>query len=57
MSDALMEIFDGIEKARASRQSAWVKPGHYIYSIDKIKLGKTRTDDKFMAIEMTILHT
>ena len=57
MSEALMEIFDGIEKARASRQSAWVKPGHYIYNINKIKLGKTRADDVFMAVELTILHT
>lgn len=57
MSETLMEIFDGIEKARASRNSDWVKEGHYIYSINKVKAGKNRKEEKFMCLELTILHT
>lgn len=56
MSTELTVIFDGIEKARASRQSNWVKPGHYIFSINKIRLGKTRKEEVFMVVEMTVLH-
>lgn len=52
----LENIFDNIEKARASRNSNWIAPGHYLYRINKIKTGTNRTDENFLCVEMTILH-
>ena len=52
----LSGIFADIEKARASRGGVWVEAGHYIYKINRIKIGKSRKEEQYMCLEMTILH-
>lgn len=52
-----MGMFDGVEKAKASFDSNYVRRGHYYALINRVKADQTRNGDKFVAIEMTILHT
>lgn len=47
-----MGLFQKIKDARASFQSNYVRPGHYIARIERVKQAKTRKDEDFIAIEM-----
>jgi len=52
-----MGIFSNIEKARASFDANYVRPGRYAVRIDRIKKGETRKKETFVAIEMTVFKT
>lgn len=49
-------MFSGIEKVKARIDANYIRPGHYLARIDVVKADKTRKQDGFVAIEMTILH-
>lgn len=51
------DMFDGVEKAKASFDSNYVRRGHYLALITKVKADQNRQDQDFVAVEMTILHT
>ena len=52
-----MGMFDNIEDAQTSSNGgSYVKPGHYLARIDRVKAGISQQDKKeFVAIEMTVL--
>jgi len=52
-----MGLFDGIKDAKASRGANYVKAGHYLVLIRRVKQDKTRKGDDFVAIEMVNLVT
>lgn len=52
-----MGLFDGIEEAKASFDAQYLREGHYLLRIDRVKADQTRAKDEFLAVEMTVLHT
>jgi hypothetical protein len=54
-------MFDGIEspEIKASRDSNYLRRGHYLVRIDRVKSDKTRPPKNrpFVAIETTVVHT
>lgn len=52
-------MFEGIESpdVKASRDSNYMKRGHYLVRIDRVKADQTRKSRPFVAIECTVLHT
>lgn len=52
-----MGMFKGVEGAKASFDASYLRSGHYLLRIDRVKADKTRTKDDFLAVEMTVLHT
>lgn len=55
-NNAFAGMFDGIEEAKASFDANYMRAGHYIVRIDRVKADKSRKGDGFVAFEMTILH-
>lgn len=52
-----MKMFNGVEEAKASFDTNYVRRGHYLALITRVKADSTRKDEDFVAVEMTILHT
>lgn len=52
-----MGMFDGIEKkVSSSNGGTYIRPGHYLARIDRVKAGTSQQDSgEFVAIEMTVL--
>lgn len=55
MSIDMDDIFGGISKAKARLDANYIKPGHYLCAIRRIKLAKNRKKKPFMATEMTVV--
>lgn len=49
--------FSGVGDAKGSFDAVYAGRGHYLLRIDKVKTDKTRKSKKFVAVEMTVLHT
>lgn len=54
-----MGMFDNIENTQSSSNGgSYVKPGHYIARVDRVKAGVSQQDGgEFVAIEMTVVET
>lgn len=52
----LQEIFAGIKDARASFDANYIRDGHYLFRVDKIEVGKSRSGKAFMAVNLTTLY-
>lgn len=50
-----MGMFDGIKDAKASMDANYDRDGDYISRIDRVKGGKSRSGDEFVAVEKTII--
>lgn len=50
-----MGIFSGIKDARANFGSNYVKQGHYVAFVRRVKLAQNRRDEWFVAMEMIIM--
>lgn len=58
-NDPLLDtLFTGVEEAKASTDSNYVRAGHYLARIDRVKADKTRPPAMrpFVAVEMSCLH-
>lgn len=51
-----MGMFDGIKDAKSSLDANYDRDGDYVSRIDRVKAGKTRSGDEFVAIEKTVIH-
>lgn len=52
-----MGFYDGIEKEQAAGDlGAFVRAGHYLAMIERIRSGQTRENIDFVAVDMRILH-
>ena len=52
-----MGFYDGIEKEQAAGDlGAFVRAGHYLAMIERIRSGQTRESVDFVAVDMRILH-
>lgn len=49
-------LFKGVEGAKASFASNYLKPGAYYLRIDRVKADSTRKNEDFLAVEMTVLN-
>jgi hypothetical protein len=52
----LAMLFDGIDSARTSQDSNYIRPGHYLMRIDRIKADTNQKGQPFLATELTVLH-
>lgn len=50
------QLFGGIDSARTSFDSNYMRAGHYLCRIDRIKASTNQGGEPFLATEMTILH-
>lgn len=50
------QLFGGIDHAKTSFDSNYMRPGHYILRIDNIKASANQKGEPFLATEMTVLH-
>ncbi len=49
-------LFSGIQAAKASMDSNYIRPGAYFLRIDRVRVDISRKQETFMAIEMKVLH-
>lgn len=56
--DLVKSTFGGgaLKNAKARVDSNWIRPGHYLMRIDRVKLDQNRKDETMMFIEMTPVH-
>lgn len=56
--DLIRKHFGGgkLKEARASLDSNWLREGHYVMRIDRVKLDQNRKEQTGFFIEMTCLH-
>lgn len=47
------QLFSGISNAKAGNLSNWVRCGHYLWRIDKVKVSSGHDQSGYLAIEMT----
>lgn len=50
------DVFGTITEAKSMLSTSYMKPGHYLMVVRKIKLDKNRKKKIFLAIEATVLH-
>lgn len=48
--------FSGITTAKARVDANYIRPGSYWLQINKLRLDKSRKDQVFLAVEMTVIH-
>lgn len=56
MSEGMID-FSGVGDAKASFDAVYCGRGHYLLRIDNVKTDQNRTKRRFVAVEMTVLHT
>ena len=54
-TNGLLGVFKGLSGAKARVDANYIRPGRYWARINKVVLKKSRKDDTFIAIEMTVL--
>lgn len=52
----LQDVFAGVKEAKPSFAANYLSEGHYLLRIDRVKFGKTRKGDEFVAVETTVAH-
>lgn len=52
----LQDVFAGVKEAKPSFAANYTRDGHYFARINRVKFGKSRKSEEFVAVEMIILH-
>lgn len=52
----MSNMFSGITAAKASMSSNYFKAGHYLFRVNAVKVGVSRKQESFVAVEVTTIH-